>query len=171
MHVDLYEKIWIWAALGIIVVFLGSIAFTTFGQAIQPPSHIETIDPESVRSDEEFGSPGVTIQADGSATVVVQAFMFAFLPNEIHVPRGRPVTFRLTSPDVIHGFQIVQTNGNTMVVPGYVSQFTTSFSRAGEYLIVCNEYCGLGHHVMSAKLMVEDMPASAGRSAGTGGAR
>lgn len=171
MHVDLYEKIWIWAALGIIVVFLGSIAFTTFGQAIQPPSHIETINPDSVRSDEEFSKPGVTIHADGSATVVVQAFMFAFLPNEIHVPRGRPVTFRLTSADVIHGFEIVQTNGNTMVVPGYVSQFTTSFSRAGEYLIVCNEYCGLGHHLMSARLIVEDMPESAGGSAGVGGAR
>lgn len=171
MHVDLYERFWMWAAIGIIVIFLGSIAFTTFGQAIQPPSHIETIDPDSVRSDEEFGTPGVTINADGSATVVVQAFMFAFLPNEIHVPRARPVTFRLTSPDVIHGFEIVQTNGNTMVVPGYVSQFTTSFSRAGEYLIVCNEFCGLGHHVMSAKLIVEDMPDLARGAAGTGGAR
>jgi cytochrome c oxidase subunit 2 len=158
MNVDLYEKIWMWAALAIIAIFLASIGFTTFGRAIQPPSRVETIDPETVRTDEEFGNPGVTIREDGSATVVVQAFMFAFLPNEIHVPRGRPITFRLTSTDVIHGFQIVQTNANTMVVPGYVSQFTTSFDRAGEYLIVCNEYCGLGHHAMSAKLIVEDMP-------------
>lgn len=57
------------------------------------------------------------------------AFMFAFLPLEIRVPRGRDVTFRMTSPDVIHGFQIVQTNGNTMVVPGRVSQFTTLAAR------------------------------------------
>ena len=85
---------------------------------MQPPSHIETIDPASVRTDPEFGSPGVTIHEDGTATVVIQAFMFAFLPLEIRVPRGRDVTFRMTSPDVIHGFQIVQTNGNTMVVPG-----------------------------------------------------
>ena len=171
MHVDFYEKIWMWAALAIIVIFLGSMGYTTFGRAMQPPSHIETIDPTTVRTDEEFGSPGVMMNADGSATVVIQAFMFAFLPNEIRVPRGRDVTFRLTSPDVIHGFQIVQTNGNTMVVPGYVSQFTTRFSRAGEYLIVCNEYCGLGHHIMSAKLIVEDMSGSSGSSAGTGGER
>jgi cytochrome c oxidase subunit II len=169
MHVDFYEKIWMWGALVIIVVFLASMGYTTFGRAMRPPSNVEMIDPEAVRSDAEFGNPGVTINADGSATVVIQAFMFAFLPGEIRVPRGRPVTFRLTSPDVIHGFQIVQTNGNTMVVPGYVSQFTTQFSRAGEYLIVCNEYCGLGHHLMWAKLIVEDMPGSAG--AGTGGAR
>lgn len=166
MNVDLYEKIWIWASVGIIVVFLASIGATFLGQAIQPPSHVETIDPETVRTHPEFGQPGVTIHDDGSATVVVQAFMFAFLPQEIRVPRGRPVTFRMTSPDVIHGFQIVRTNGNTMVVPGYVSQFTTSFSQAGEYLIVCNEYCGLGHHVMAARLIVEDMPGTVGAAGG-----
>jgi len=156
MNVDLYERIWMWAAAGIIVIFLASIGFTTFGAAIRPPSHVEMIDPEAVRTDPEFSQPGVTIHEDGSATVVVQSMLFAFLPNEIRVPRGRPVTFRLTSTDVIHGFEIVGTNANTMVVPGYVSQFTTTFDRAGEYLIVCNEYCGLGHHNMAAKLIVED---------------
>jgi cytochrome c oxidase subunit 2 len=166
MNVDLYEKIWMWAAVGIIAVFLISIGFTTFGRAIQPPSHVETIDPEKVRTDEEFGNPGVRIRADGSARVVIQAFMFGFLPNEIRVPRGRPVTFRLTSADVIHGFQVVRTNANTMVVPGYVSQFTTTFNRAGEYLIVCNEYCGLGHHMMYAKLIVEDVDAPASAAGG-----
>jgi heme/copper-type cytochrome/quinol oxidase subunit 2 len=30
-----------------------------------------------------------------------------------------------------------------MVVPGYVSQFDQF--PAGEYLVVCNEYCGVGH--------------------------
>ena len=171
MNVEFYERLWMWASAGIIVIFLASIAYTTFGQAIQPPSHVETIDPETVRTDEEFGRPGVTIHADGSATVVVQAFVFAFLPNEIRVPRGRPVTFRLTSPDLIHGFQIVQTNANALVVPGYVSQFTTVFDRAGEYLIVCNEYCGLGHHNMFAKLLVVDGPATGSTASATGGAR
>ena len=160
MNVDLYEKFWLWGAAGIIVVFLVSQAFTYVGRSIQPPSHVETIDPATVRTDAEFSSPGVTINADGSATVVVQAFMFAFLPREIRVPRGVPVTFRLTSPDVIHGFQIVRTNGNAMVVPGYVSQFTTRFDRPGEYLIVCNEYCGLAHHNMYATLIVEERRAS-----------
>ncbi len=158
MHVDLYEKIWMYAAGGIIAVFLASMGYTTLERSMLPPSHIETIDPATVRADEEFGSPGVTLHEDGTATVVIQAFMFAFLPLEIRVPRGRDITFRMTSPDVIHGFQIVRTNGNTMVVPGYVSQFTTRFDRAGEYLIVCNEYCGVGHHLMSGTLIVEDMP-------------
>ena len=41
-----------------------------------------------------------------------------------------------------------------MVVPGYISQFTTQFPHPGEYLIACNEYCGIGHHMMAAKLHV-----------------
>jgi len=161
MHIDPYEKFWLWGSALIIVVFLVSIGATTFGAAIQPPSHVETIDPTTVMSDSRFTEPGVTINADGSATVRVVALMFGFLPGEIRVPRGVPVTFRITSPDVIHGFQIVKTNGNSMVVPGYVTQFTTRFDEAGEYLIVCNEYCGLGHHGMFAKMYVEDGAAAA----------
>jgi cytochrome c oxidase subunit 2 len=168
MNVDLYEKLWLWAAAAIIVIFIGSQAFTYIGRSIQPPSHVETIDPATVFTDEEFGNPGVTIHEDGSATVVVQSFIFAFLPREIRVPRGVPVTFRLTSADLIHGFEIVGTNANTMVVPGYVSQFTTRFDHAGEYLIVCNEYCGLGHHDMFATLIVEEPAAAASAGSGNG---
>jgi cytochrome c oxidase subunit 2 len=40
-----------------------------------------------------------------------------------------------------------------MVLPGYISQFTTEFE-PGEYLIACNEYCGLSHHTMAGKLHV-----------------
>jgi len=154
MNVPLYEKIWMWAAGVLIVVFLSVLGVTTFGRALQPPSHVETIDPRTVWQDPRFAERGVTLD-EGGVTVIAIGMMFAFNPAEIRVPARRPVRFRLTSADVIHGFQIVGTNANTMVVPGYVSQFTTTFE-PGEYLIVCNEYCGLGHHAMSAKLIVEE---------------
>lgn len=157
MHVHPYEKGWMWGAAVIIATGLGSILFAAFGQATAPPSHIETIDPATALSDPRFATPGVTIQPDGSAEVIVLAQMFVFLPREIRVPAGRPVTFRITSPDVIHGFQIVGSNGNAMVVPGYVTQFTTTFE-PGDYLVVCNEFCGLGHHVMQGSLIAEVAP-------------
>jgi cytochrome c oxidase subunit II len=155
MNVPLYEKIWMWAAGGIIAAFIAIVLVTAVGGALQPPSHVETIDPTKVFTDPRFAHPAVTVTANG-ATVVAFGMMFAFMPAEIHVPAGKPVTFRMTSADVTHGFLIVGTNANTMLVPGYVSQFTTVFQRPGEYLIVCNEYCGLGHHLMSAKLIVEE---------------
>lgn len=155
MHVHLYERIWMWAAAGLIAVSFGLLGYAALAQNNQPPSHVETIDPRTVFSDARFAQRGVATNPDGSVTVTGIALMFLFQPNEIRVPAGRPVTFRLTSADVVHGFQIVGTNANTMVIPGYVSQFTTVFETPGEYLIVCNEFCGLGHHGMYGTLIVE----------------
>lgn len=155
MHVHLYERAWMWLAGVTIALFLGITVFAVVSQGRLPPSHIETIDPLTIWTDERFADRGVVTNDDGTATVNMIAMMFAFLPNEVRVQVGQSVTFRMSSADVVHGFQIVGTNGNTMVIPGYVSQFTTTFDQPGEYLIVCNEYCGLGHHSMYGTLIVE----------------
>jgi cytochrome c oxidase subunit 2 len=155
MHVELYEKAWMWASAALIAMFLGAVALGAATQAIHPPSHVETVDPAGLSSHPEFGAPVVTPQPDGGVVVPVVSEFFAFRPDPIRVPAGRPVTFRLTSADVIHGFQVVGTNANAMAIPGYVSQFTLTFDRPGEYLVVCNEYCGLLHHNMTGKLIVE----------------
>jgi len=156
MHVDLYERIWMWAASGIIVLFLGAIVVTAGLHAVQPPSHMETIDPTRLASHPEFGSPGVTTLPDGRVVAVVVAEMFSFSPDPIEVPANRPVTFRLTSADVLHGFLVVGTNANAMAIPGYVSQFTLSFPTPGEYVVACNEYCGVMHHNMVGRLIVTE---------------
>ena len=155
MNVALYEKLWMWAAGALIAAFLVTLVAGLAGSSLQPPSHVETIDPTTVDQDPRFAQPGVTVDGQG-VTVVVVSSMYAFTPDGARVPANRPVTFRITSRDVTHGFQIVGTNGNTMVVPGYVSQFTTTFREPGEYLIVCNEYCGTGHHMMHSTLVVEE---------------
>ena len=157
MKVHPYERAWMWAAGVMIGIGMGSILYGSMVQARNPPSHVETIDPTKVLTDPRFATQGVVVAEDGSATVTGVALMFAFLPREIRVPAGRPVTFRLTSTDLIHGFQVVGTNANALVVPGYVSEFTTTFA-PGDYLIVCNEFCGLGHHVMSGRLIAEVVP-------------
>jgi cytochrome c oxidase subunit 2 len=61
----------------------------------------------------------------------------------------------MTSADVTHGFLIAGTNANTMVVPGYISQFTTVFDRPGDFLLVCHEFCGNGHHAMHGRVIVD----------------
>jgi cytochrome c oxidase subunit 2 len=155
MHVELYERIWMWAAGALVVVFIGVVVTTAAMGAIQPPSHIETVNPAALDQHPEFAAPDVKTNADGSLTVAVVAAMFSFTPDPIEVPAGRPVTFRLTSSDVIHGFHVVGTNANAMAVPGYVSQFTVTFTTPGEYPIACHEYCGVMHHMMVGKLIVK----------------
>jgi cytochrome c oxidase subunit 2 len=157
MNVELYERIWMWAAGLIIAIFVAVIGLSSVAYGLHPPSHVETIDPANIFTDARFSSIGEPIVLpDGTIEVRMVALMFAFAPNEVRVPAGRPIRFRLTSADVTHGFLISGTNANTMVMPGYISQFTTVFTKPGDYLIVCHEFCGNGHHVMSGRLIVEE---------------
>ena len=157
MNTDFYERIWMWAAGVIIAMFITVIGMTTVAYGLHPPSHVETIEPSRVFSDSRFSKVGQPVEmADGTIEVQMVGLMFAFAPAEVRVPAGRPIRFRLTSTDVTHGFLIAGTNANTMLVPGYISQFTTVFDKPGDYLIVCHEFCGNGHHVMSGRLIVEE---------------
>jgi cytochrome c oxidase subunit 2 len=56
---------------------------------------------------------------------------------------------------------VAGTNVNTMVVPGYVSQVHTVFTKTGDLLAPCHEYCGIGHSQMTATIRV--VPAEAFR--------
>lgn len=155
VHVDRYERYWMWAATLMLVLFLGAIVITAVSGSAHPPSHIETIDPETLTVSGEFAAPGVREDPDGTMTVALRAEFYVFRPEVVRVPAGRRIRFRITTPDVLHGFQIVGTNVNLTVAPGYISEATATFTTPGEYLVVCNEYCGLGHHNMQARIVVE----------------
>jgi cytochrome c oxidase subunit 2 len=133
-----------------VAVIIAVTVVSSFVLAMHPPGHVETIDPTTLGQSVEFAESnlGTVINPDGSATVRLIATQFAFVPRCIPVPQGRPVTIRVTSPDVIHGFIIAGTNANTMVVPGYISQVRTVFNDTGDHLMPCHEYCGLGHSEM-----------------------
>lgn len=145
------------AAFGV-GIMAAVIVVSSFAMAIHPPSNVETIDPTTLNTNSEFAESnlGTRVNPDGSVTVRIVATQFEFLPRCIPVPKDRQVTFRVTSPDVIHGFLIAGSNANTMVVPGYVAQLRTVFSTAGDYLMPCHEFCGLGHSEMWALVKVLD---------------
>ena len=153
MQVDLYEKVWMGLSVAMLAAFFGTTAVAAAHGSVHPPSHVETIDPSTVLTDARFRRQGVSVDAGGAVQATIVATAFSWLPAQMTVPADTPITFHLTSIDVVHGFEIVRTNGQAMVIPGYVSQFTTRFA-PGEYLIACNEYCGVGHHLMAAKLTV-----------------
>jgi cytochrome c oxidase subunit 2 len=80
---------------------------------------------------------------------------WSFTPDDIELPVGAEATFHATSSDVLHGFMIIGTNVNMMLVPGEVTSETYKFSTPGEYLLLCHEYCGRLHHTMSGKVVVK----------------
>lgn len=156
LHIDPLEKKWIYVAFATIAVFLGAIFYTALAKHVHPPGAMETIDSASLHLSEEFAENklGVVTNPDGTIKVTVVAARYGFYPREIRIPAGTPVTFRMASADVLHGVHVPMTNLGTMVVPGYVSTVTTSFPKPGEYPMVCNEYCGMGHDHMWSKLTV-----------------
>jgi cytochrome c oxidase subunit II len=165
------ELRWTAVSMGVVTVIMLAIIYAGLVHHINPPSNIETIDPKTLHLTGEFTEDnlGTRVEANGQVTSRLVATQFAFQPQCIVVPQGRPVTLRFASPDVIHGILVTGTNVNTMIIPGYVSQVHTVFTRNGDLLMPCHEYCGLGHSQMWATVRVvpenEFRPDGQGRAA------
>jgi cytochrome c oxidase subunit 2 len=150
------ERRWAIVVILIIAVLIAVMVVTGLHWASMPPSRVETIDVKTIHLKGEFVETnlGTTMAADGKVTVRLIAQQYSFVPQCIVVPAEMPVTFRATATDAIHGFVVGRTNANTMLVPGFVSTFTTTFEKPGEMLMPCHEYCGTGHEAMWAQVRV-----------------
>jgi cytochrome c oxidase subunit 2 len=154
MAISRLERIWLAIGGGMLVVFLVLLVATAIAASAEPPSSTDIMDPQAVLSSAAFKNAGPIKTGPHAYMVHIAAFTFGFQPSAITVPVGATVTFHVASRDVVHGFEIVDTDVNTMVIPGYVSVVAHTFTHKGTYLILCNEYCGTGHHLMSATLTV-----------------
>jgi cytochrome c oxidase subunit 2 len=156
MDVPRYERIWLWFGIVTLIIFLVITGFMAFTMKLHPANgHEKTVVPEQVLATAPFDKPGVYPLGNNQYEIVMVAQAFRFLPTTSTIPVGATVHFRVTSPDVVHGIAIPGTNVNMMVLPGHVTEFTYSFKKPGEYLMLCNEYCGVGHHIMMAKILVK----------------
>ncbi|WP_188455253.1 cytochrome c oxidase subunit II [Virgibacillus oceani] len=149
------EEMWIAISTGILIIFMVVVGYQTFALGMGPPSNKETIDPQKVDQTEPFDEPGISKIGDNEYEVVMTLQAFGFTPNNIEVPAGAKVNFIMTSKDVTHGFQIAGTNINAMVMPGHIQKISHTFDKPGEYLVLCNEYCGTGHQLMSTTITVK----------------
>lgn len=75
---------------------------------------------------------------------------------------GASYTLHLSSLDVNHGFSLYPQNINIQVLPGYDYALRITPNEAGEYKVICNEFCGIGHHMMLGMILVDpaDAPAT-----------
>ncbi len=156
MHIHKYERIWLVLGGMILVAFLLILGSYAFIVGTTPPSHLETVDAQTVRTTPPFDKPGLYKVGPNEYEAVMLGFTFGFAPNKMTIPLGATVHFLVTTPDVVHGLYIPNTNINMMLVPGHVNRFTHTFDKPGEYLILCHEYCGIGHQAMFATITVND---------------
>ncbi len=74
----------------------------------------------------------------------------------LELEKDQPYRLHLSSMDWNHGFSLQPVNINMQILPGYEMVLTVAPDQAGEYTVVCNEFCGIGHHLMLGKIYVRE---------------
>jgi len=91
-----------------------------------------------------------------------------FIPREIHIPKGKPVLFKIRARDVLHSFYAPHFRLKMDAVPGMPTRFWMVPTKSTEdmrqerddpefnYEIACAEVCGRGHFAMRMILVVDE---------------
>ena len=74
----------------------------------------------------------------------------------LELEKGVSYRIHISSVDWLHGFSLQPTNINISVYPGYEHVISLTPTESGEFGIMCNEFCGIGHHTMTGKIYVTD---------------
>ncbi len=82
------------------------------------------------------------------------ASMWKFRPI-LKMKMGQTYRLHISSMDLQHGFSLQPLNMNFQVLPGYDHVLTITPTSTGVFAIVCNEFCGIGHHGMTGRVIVE----------------
>ncbi|MFQ5810997.1 MAG: cytochrome C oxidase subunit II, partial [Armatimonadota bacterium] len=104
----------------------------------------------------EEGTTGIpVVHPPAGSDVYLIARLWEWWPV-LELEKDQSYRLHLTSMDWQHGFSLQPTNINIQVQPGYEMVLTLTPDEAGEFSVVCNEYCGIGHHTMVGKIYVTD---------------
>jgi cytochrome c oxidase subunit 2 len=164
------ERIWVIIAFAWCLVLFAMMPFWHFrgGQnpagirhRVTPADYVARVDRfvADYQVGEESGIP--IVAPPPGADVYLLGRMWQWYPA-LKLQKGVQYTLHLSSQDVNHGFSLYPVNLNFQVVPGYDYGLRVTPNRSGDFRILCNEFCGIGHHLMVGKVVVEDGPVAAG---------
>ncbi len=159
-----FELIWIIVAfLWGVVMFMTMVWWHITGDQnlsneayrVYPDQYAEKVEAwaaeHTVREEGGTGIPVVRPPAGGDAYLIGR--LWEWWPI-LELQKGQSYRLHLSSLDWQHGFSLQPTNINIQVHPYYEMVITITPTEAGEFGVVCNEYCGIGHHQMVGKIYV-----------------
>lgn len=112
-----------------------------------PGGRLGKTDVRYISSDNPFGlNPG---DPNGRDNYLIET-------PEVHLPLNRPIQVLTRSRDVLHDFYVPPFRARMNMVPGMVTTFWFTPTKAGRYDILCAQLCGLGHAGMRGVVVVED---------------
>ncbi|MBE0682282.1 MAG: cytochrome C oxidase subunit II [Anaerolineales bacterium] len=101
---------------------------------------------------------GVTlpvVEAPPGSDVYLRASTWQWFPI-LQFRKGETYRLHISSMDLQHGFSLQPVNINLQILPQYDYVATIVPTSTGEFTIVCNEFCSLGHHTMIGKIIVKE---------------
>ncbi|MCC7059370.1 MAG: cytochrome c oxidase subunit II, partial [Burkholderiaceae bacterium] len=110
------------------------------------------VDKYTVRTETDQNIPVVAPPAGSDVSLIAR--LWSWWPI-LELEKGKTYRLNLTSMDYKHGFSLQPENINIQVITGYQHVVTVTPNRSGTYAIVCNEFCGIGHHTMVSRLYVK----------------
>ena len=109
------------------------------------------VDKHTVRTITDMEIP--VVKPPAGSDIYILGRLWQWWPN-YELKKGETYRMHLSSLDWQHGFSLQPLNINMQVMPGYEMVLTITPDTDGEFTIVCNEYCGIGHHQMVGKIFV-----------------
>ena len=119
---------------------------------------VSEFEEKTARFIEEHRLPDGSVRAEHGKPIYVMAMQYTFTPNTIRLTAGEQYDLQMLSADMVHNFsvQMGDTSYNAVVMPKIVTALKLKPTKPGTYLVVCNEYCGIGHDYMYFSFLVEE---------------
>ena len=108
---------------------------------------------EKYQAGEEAGVP--LVRPPAGEDVYLLARLWDWWPI-LELKKGEKYRLHLTAMDYNHGFSLQPINMNVQLVPGFEHVLTITPNQSGQISIVCNEFCGIGHHTMVGRMYIKD---------------
>jgi cytochrome c oxidase subunit 2 len=164
------ERIWVQIAFAWCIVLFAMMPLWHFKGGQNPAGIRGKVDPSAfAQRTEEFIAAYKVGEENGMAIVEPPAGADVYLLGRmwswepiLRLRKGVEYTLHLSSVDVNHGFSLSPVNLNFQVVPGYDYGLRITPTSAGDFRIVCNEFCGINHHAMVGRIIVVDDAAPPG---------
>jgi len=94
------------------------------------------------------------LAAEQPQVIEIKAKKYEFSPSHITLKEGAPVVLRLSTEDRSHGFFVKPLGVDADIKPGQATNVAITPDATGEYAVICDHYCGLGHGNMKMTLTV-----------------
>jgi cytochrome c oxidase subunit II len=158
------EKLWVGIAFAWCLILFAMMPFWHLRGGQNPTGIRHRVDPAAfaARVDEFIATYQVgedrgmpIVEPPPGSDVYLLASMWTWRPI-LRLQKDAEYVLHLSARDVNHGFSLLPLNVNLQVIPGYDYGLRVTPTEAGDFRVVCNEFCGVGHHLMIGRVIVID---------------